>query len=207
MKDTGGLARRAGRPQNAVRQKQMLKGDAMTSDLRSSTHKTFDSAPLPPADRVRPGWQGFLLIVVGWSGIAFAHATPGLLGDPASGATVLGTTVVAIASLLGIGVGVAIAVAAAQSPTRYVFYSRPTTWTAVVLAMASSIAIVVLSLREPFDGVAAHGKPLGELIGDLTCVTASIIGVVAVFAAFHNAWKAREDERSWSTPRHNGRGI
>jgi Na+-driven multidrug efflux pump len=207
MKDTGGLARRAGRPQNAVRNKQMLKGNVMTSDLRSSAQETFDSAPLPPADRVRPGWQGFLLIVVGWSGIAFAHATPGLLGDPASGATVLGTTVVAIASLLGIGVGVAIAVVAAQSPTRYVFYSRPATWTAVILAMASSIAVVVLSLREPFDGIAAHGKPLAELIGDLSYLAASIICVVAVVAAVHSVLKARSDERSWSTPRHRERRI
>jgi Na+-driven multidrug efflux pump len=207
MKDTGSFAQRAGRTQNAVRQKQMLKGNAMTSDLRSSTHETFDSAPLPPGDRVRPGWQGFLLIVIGWSGIALVHATPELLGDPASGATVLGTTVVAVASLLSIGVGAAIAVVAAQSPTRYVFRSRPATWTAAVLAMASSIAVVVLSLREPFDGMAAHGKPLAELIGDLSYVAASTICVVAVVAAVHSVLKARSDERSWSTPRHRERRI
>jgi len=179
----------------------------MTSDLRSSTHETFDSAPLPPADRVRPGWQGFLLIVVGWSGIALAHATPEVLGDPASLTTVLGTIVVAVASLLGIGAGATIAVDAAQSPTRYVFYSRPATWTAAVLAMAASIAVVVLSLREPFDGIAAHGKPLAELIGDLSYVAGSIICVVAVIAAVHSVLKARSEERSWSEPRHNGRGI
>jgi hypothetical protein len=179
----------------------------MTSDLRRPTHETFDRAPLPPADRARPGWQGFLLIVVGWSGIALAHATPELLGDPASGVTVLGTTMVAVTSLLGIGVGAAIAVAAAQSPTRYVFYSRPATWTAAVLAMASSIAVVVLSVREPFDGIAAHGKPLAELIGDLSYLAASTICVVAVVAAVHSVLKARSEERSWSTPRHNGRGI
>lgn len=172
----------------------------MTSDLRSSTHETFDSAPLPPGDRVRPGSQGFLLIVIGWSGIALAHATPQLLGDPASLANVLGTTVVAVASLLGIGVGAAVAVAAATSPTRYVFYSRPATWTAAVLAMAASIAVVVLTVRDPFEGVAAHGKPLAELIGDLTYTAASMICVLAVVAAVHSVLKARSDERSWSTP-------
>ncbi|MDH3753705.1 MAG: hypothetical protein OEU32_07515 [Acidimicrobiia bacterium] len=179
----------------------------MGRDPRRTSYESVRGAQFCSDDRVRAGWQGLALVVAGWSGVGLAHAAAWLSGDPASAGAVLSTAGVAVVSLVAIGGGAAIAVTAAVSPTRHVFHSRPAFRTAAVLLVVAAVNVELLIVRAPFDDILGHGKPLAELIGDLTCVAASLICLVAGGVALREAWKARRNERSWGRSRQDRRAI
>ena len=77
------------------------------------------------------------------------------------------------------------------------FHSRVLFHSAVALLAIAAIAMMSLISRAPFDGIAAHGKPLAELICDLTSVLASLICGGGGIAALRDAGRARHDERTW----------
>jgi hypothetical protein len=129
--------------------------------------------------------------------VGLAYAAVGWSRDPTSGEAVLWTTGVAVASLAAIGRGAAIAVTDALSPLRYVFRTRPASSTAAMLFAPAAVALALLIHRAPFDGIAAHGKPLAELITDLACIAASLICLIGGSVALRGMWNARGDERHW----------
>ena len=146
------------------------------------------------------GWQGFVLVLFGWVGVGGAYLASGLSSDPTSLGAALWAAGLSCISLASIGGGTAIAVAAARSPMRHVFHSRPLFGTAASLLTVAAIALAVLIIRSPFDGIAAYGLPLADLINDVTLVAGALICVVGGTAAFRAAWAARHDERSWGKP-------
>ena len=83
------------------------------------------------------------------------------------------------------------------SPMRHVFHTRALFSTAVTLLTIAVIASAALISRSPFDGIAAHGKPLSHLLCDLTVIAASAICGVAGLVALRDAANARHDERTW----------
>ena len=169
----------------------------MLRDLSSTSHKPFRWLLVSRSDRGRPGWQGHLLVVLGWSGVALAHVVARLPANSAFGGTVFWTACLALVSLLAVGGGVAIAIAAPLSPTLHVFHSRPAFLTAAVVLAVAAVAIAALIIRAPFDGIAAHGKPLDELISDLAGVIASLICLAGGGIVLRAAWRERGLERDW----------
>lgn len=169
----------------------------MLRDPSSTSHEPFSWVLFSRSDRGRPGWQGHLLVMLGWSGVALAHVVARLPADSAFGGTVFWTVGIALVSLLAVGGGVAIAIAAPLSPTRHVFHSRPAFLTAAVVLVVAAVAIAVLIIRAPFDDIAAHGKPLDELVSDLTGVIASLICLVGGGIVLRAAWRERGLEQDW----------
>lgn len=141
------------------------------------------------ASRDRASWHGFLLIIIGWAGIGLAFAV--------AGGSVLATVGLAVASIAAVGQGGAISVRGALSPTRHVFKSGPAFWTAAILLGTAASAAVVFVERTPFDGILGFGKPLPDLIAELTFVAAMAVCLVAGSIALREASQASRDERHW----------
>lgn len=156
-----------------------------------------DTARLSLALRDGAGWQGFVLIALGWSGIGLAYALVDLARDSASDAVVICAAAVSVASLAAVGRGAGIAYAAARSPIRHVFHSRVLLRTGATLLTIAAIALASLIARAPFEGMAAHGEPPAELMSDLTFVAASLMCGFGGLATLGEAWKSRHDERAW----------
>lgn len=144
--------------------------------------------------------RGGVLLLLGWSIVVAAHQLHLPIGDPASSGSLLMTAGCVIASLVAIVAGCASAISAAESPRRYVFHSRPTFWTAMILLLGGAVVAARLVIRRPFDGIFSSGEFTAITIAD----AGAIFAVVASFAGGGVAafawWDAHRDERAWSPP-------
>jgi len=143
------------------------------------------------------GWQGFVLLALGWSGIGLSYGVVGIANDAGSGDVVLIAAALSVASLAAVAGGVVIACTAAHSGLRRVFRSRALFATAATLLMIAAAAGVALVARTPFDGMGSHGKPPADLMNEVTFVAGSLVCVVGGVATLREAWKARRNERRW----------
>lgn len=169
----------------------------MPSARKTSTSTSIRRPTRSSIGRDGAGWQGLLLVALGWSGVALAYGAVALAHDPSSRSAVVWTVGLSVVSLLAIAGGARIAYAAARSPLRHVFRSRPLSFTATALLTIAVIPVALLISRSPFDGMAAHGKPLSQLMCDLNVIAASAISGGGGLAALREAWSARRDERTW----------
>lgn len=169
-------------------------------DLTPTSRTSVGRPRLSSPGRRGAGWLGFVLVLLGWVGVGVAHLATGPSPDPASLGAVLRAVGLSCISLAAIGGGTAVAVAAARSPMRRVFHSRPLFVTAVGLLTFAASALAVLIIRSPFDGIAAYGLPLADLINAFTLAAGALICVVGGAAAVRAAWSARRDERTWGLP-------
>lgn len=153
--------------------------------------------PLP--QRNAAWWQGVLLVLAGWASLGLVHVASEAQAGPSSVRSILLTLSLAGLALAAVAIGATIAVTAAMSPLRHVFHSRPAFWAAGSLFALGAVVLLTVAAREPFDGVASHGKPLIELIADLTCLAAAVVLVVGGGVAFSRGLDAHRNERSWGT--------
>jgi len=154
-------------------------------------------ARVSPAFRDGAGWQGFVLVALGWSGVGVAFGFVGMSQDPGAGDALVFVSAVSVASIVAVAVGAVVVYEAARSATRRVFRSRVLFATAATLLAIAAVALVAFFARAPLDGIAAHGKPPAELMNELTFVAVSLTCVVGGVAAASEGWKARRNERSW----------
>ena len=166
--------------------------DRTLARLRRARHSS--------AFRDGAGWQGFVLLALGWSGIGLAYGFAGIAGEPGSREAVLGAAAVSVASLAAVASGVVIAYTAARSALRRVFRSRVLFGTAATLLAVAAASVVAFVARAPLDGIGAHGKPLAELINELAFAAATLICGIGGVASLREAWKARRAERTWAGP-------
>jgi hypothetical protein len=152
---------------------------------------------LPSTSPNGSGWWGFVLVAIGWSGIGLLHWVAGSTPEPSSRTVVMAAVALAVVSLASVAGGIALAYNASRSPLHHVFRSQALFRTAAIFSTVATIALGSLIARSPFDGIAAHGKPLAELLGDLSFVFASLTCAGGGIATLHEGWKARRDERTW----------
>ncbi len=143
------------------------------------------------------GWQGFALVVLGWSGVALAYGFAGMSTDPGSGGAVLGAAGMSVASFVLVARGIVVACAAARSPLRRVFQSRALFGTGATLVTIAVVAITALVVRAPWDGLGARGRPLADLINELTFTAAAAVCLVGGVVAARAGWIVRREERKW----------
>lgn len=150
-----------------------------------------------PAGRAAPGWFGVALCIGGWVGVGLTSAILDY-HDPSSGTTVFWLIIAVSTSLLAIGRGCVIAIRTALSPDAHVFHVRPALRTAAILLGLSAGAASSVIVRAPFDGIAAHGKPLAEVVGELGYVTGALLCLAGSGVALGGARTARHSERNWA---------
>jgi hypothetical protein len=127
-----------------------------------------------------------------------AHALVDASNDPSRGVIVLCSVGAVVLSVGALGSGVAVLNAAAVSPSRRVFPSGPAFRVAVwLLAMGVAVGILLISMA-PFDGIAAHGKPLSIVLVDLGAIAASLVCLSGGIIALLNGSRARRYERTWN---------
>jgi hypothetical protein len=170
--------------------------------MRHARRKSVGTAPtrsdISPTGRVVAAWHGHVLVIGGWICIGSAHALVSSSNDPASGVTVLFAAVAFVLSVGAVGSGVAVLNAAALSPSRCVFHSGPAFRVALwLLAMSVAMGTLLIWI-DPFAGIAAHGKPLSNVLVDLGAIAALSVCLSGGVFVLRNALRARRDERSWN---------
>jgi hypothetical protein len=170
--------------------------------MRHARRRSAAAAParsdVRPTGRAFAASHGYVLIFGGWAGIGSAHAVVTSSNDPESGLIVLCSAGASVLSIGVVGSGVVALNAAAMSPSRRVFHSGPAIRVAVwLLAMAVTVATLLIWI-DPFDGIAAYGKPLSNVLVDLGAIAALLICLSGGVIALRNASRARSDERSWN---------
>lgn len=149
--------------------------------------------------RLVPG-RGLGLLLSGWVVVTVAGRAHALTGDASSPGALVLTCGVVVASLVAIGAGCAKAIEAAESPRRYVFHSRPTFWTAVILLLGGLGLAARLVVRRPFDRIFSYGDLTALTIADTGAILATVASFVGCGIAVFAWWDARRDERSWTRP-------
>jgi hypothetical protein len=170
----------------------------MRHERRRSVGAAPTSSDVSPTGRAVAAWHGYVLLFGGWVCIGSAHALVSSSNDPASGPAVVFSAGAFVLSVGAVGSGVAVLNAAAMSPSRRVFHSGPAFMVAVWLLAMAVTAGTLLIWIEPFDGIAAHGKPLSNVLVDLGAIAALSVCLSGGVFVLRNALRARRDERSWN---------
>ncbi len=140
-------------------------------------------------------WPGGVLLGIGAAGTVAAHAAATWTGDPSSGASMLRTTALVVASLVAIAVGAEIVVSAERSPMRHVFVSDSLRRAAVTLVVTAVVLVASFVLLGCFNDLFVHSRVTARVVAGVGMLgSAAALVVIAVFARWLAA-RSRNEER------------
>lgn len=140
-------------------------------------------------------WPGAVLLIGGSAGTVAAHATATWTGDPSSGASILRTAALVVASLMAIAVGAEIVVSAERSPMRHVFVSDSLRRTAATLVAVAIVLVASFLLLGCFGDLFVQSQVTARVVAGMGMLGSAVaLVVIAVFARWLAA-RSRNEER------------